>query len=112
VPEAPKSDVVVNIPHDTARCDAGEEYKQIGLLVSKDAEPPVILPLFGRKMAGSRDRYEYYTATDKIHLWKVAVQYEHRDCQDRLGCEQVYDGADIVVPDYANKEFKASIYKN
>ena len=88
-------------------------YKQIGMLVSKDLgeQPPVMLPLFGRKMVG-RDRYEYYTATDKIHLWKVSVEYEHRDCQDQLGCQQIYDGVDVVVPDYSNKTFRASIYKN
>lgn len=89
------------------------EYKQIGMLVSKDLgeQPPVMLPLFGRKMVG-RDRYEYYTATDKINLWKVAVQYEHRDCQDRLGCQQIYDGVDVVVPNYSNKTFRANICKN
>jgi Family of unknown function (DUF5755) len=88
------------------------DYKQIGLLVSNDmGEPPVMLPLFGRKIVG-RDRYEYYTATDKIHLWKVSVEYEHRDCQDQLGCNQIYDGVDVVVPDYSNKTFKARIYKN
>lgn len=87
-------------------------YKQIGILVSKDGEePPVILPLFGRKMQG-RDRYEYYTATDKEHLWQIPVQFEKRDCQDRLGCEEVYDGSDVVVPDYANKTFRARIYRN
>ena len=89
------------------------DYKQVGLLVSKDLgeSPPVMLPLFGRKMV-NRDRFEYYTATDKIHLWKVPVEYEHRDCQDQLGCQQIYDGVDVVVPDYGNKTFSARIYKN
>jgi hypothetical protein len=91
--------------------ESESEYKQIGMLVSKDfgEQPPVMLPLFGRKMVG-RDRYEYYTATDKINLWKIAVQYEHRDCQDRVGCQQIYDGVDVVVPNYSNKTFRASIY--
>ena len=90
------------------------DFKQIGLLVGKDGpgeEPPVMLPLFGRKMT-HRDRYEYYTATDKEHLWKVPVQFEHRECQDELGCAEIYDGVDVVVPDYANKTFRARIYKN
>lgn len=89
-------------------------FKQIGLLVSKPNEndPPVILPLFGRKILHRRDRYEYYTATDKDHLWKVPVQFEHRDCHGDVGCEEIYDGMDVVVPDYANKTFKARIYNS
>jgi hypothetical protein len=97
------------------RGEPKEPYTQIGLLVSKDGEthagePPVMLPLFGRKMT-HRDRYEYYTATDKEHLWKVPVQVERRDCQTEVGCEELYDGMDVVVPDYANKTFRARIYK-
>lgn len=97
------------------RGEPREPYTQIGLLVSKDGEnhagePPVMLPLFGRKMT-HRDRYEYYTATDKEHLWKVPVQVERRDCQAEVGCEELYDGMDVVVPDYANKTFRARIYK-
>lgn len=104
---------VVSVPYarvaEKARCG---EYKQIGLLVGKDdIEPPVMLPLFGRKMT-HRDRYEYYTATDKEHLWKVPVQFEHRDCQDEVGCGEIYEGVDVIVPDYANKTFRARIYKN
>lgn len=89
------------------------EYKQIGLLVGKDAGeiPPTIMPLFGRRMS-HRDRFEYYTATDKEHLWKVPVQFERRDCQTEIGCAEIYDGDDVVVPDYANKTFRARIYKN
>ena len=90
------------------------EYKQIGILVGKDDDqvPPTILPLFGRSMAHRRDRYEYYTATDKEHLWKVPVQFEKRDCQTEIGCAEIYNGDDVVVPDYANKTFRARIYEN
>ena len=87
-------------------------YQQVGVLVSKDMgeNEPIILPLYGRKMI-SRDRWSYYCASDKYHLWKLSVMYENRDCQDEVGCNEIYDGVDVVIPDYANKVFKARIYK-
>lgn len=89
------------------------DYQQVGMLVSKDAADdfePVLLPLFGRKMI-TRDRWEYYTASDKFNMWKLPVMYDNRDCQSDVGCNEIYNGVDVVIPDYANKVFTARIYK-
>jgi len=87
------------------------DYQQVGILSSKDLdEDPIILPLFGRKMI-SRDRWEYYTASDKYNMWKLPVQYLNRDCQSDVGCDEIYNGVEVVVPEYANKVFVAKIYK-
>lgn len=108
---------VVSVPYGriAEKSTGCDEYKQIGLLMDKDNgdDAPVILPLFGRRMIGRNDRYEYYTATDKQNMWKVPVEFQHRDCQgDNIGCAEIYDGTDVVVPPYANKTFRAKIYKN
>lgn len=87
------------------------DYQQVGILTSKDLdEEPIILPLFGRKMI-SRDRWEYYTASDKFNMWKLPVQYMNRDCQSDVGCEEIYDGVEVVIPEYANKVFTVKMYK-
>lgn len=87
------------------------DYQQIGILTSKDyEEEPIILPLFGRKMI-NRDRWEYYTASDKYNMWRLPVQYMNRDCQSDVGCEEVYDGVEVVLPEYANKVFIVKMYK-
>lgn len=87
-------------------------YQQVGVLVSKDSaeEKPIIMPLFGRKMY-SRDRWEYYTASDEYHMWRIPVMVNNRDCQDDVGCDEIYNGDNVTVPDYANKVFAARIYK-
>jgi hypothetical protein len=36
---------------------------------------------------------------------------KNRDCQDDVGCDEIYNGDDVTVPDYANKVFTARIYK-
>jgi hypothetical protein len=90
-----------------------QKYQQIGVLVSQDSpeNKPIILPLFGRKMY-SRDRWEYYTASNEYNMWRISVSVNNRDCQDDVGCDEVYNGDYVTVPDYANKVFIAKIYKN
>jgi hypothetical protein len=87
-------------------------YQQVGVLVSKDSaeDKPIIMPLFGRKMY-SKDRWEYYTASDEYHMWRIPVMINNRDCQDDVGCDEIYNGDNVTVPDYANKVFLARIYK-
>ena len=89
-----------------------QSYQQVGVLVSKDSaeEKPIIMPLFGRKMY-SKDRWEYYTASDEYHMWRIPVTVNNRDCQDDVGCDEIYNGDNVTVPDYANKVFAARIYK-
>jgi hypothetical protein len=87
-------------------------YQQVGVLVSQDSaeDKPIIMPLFGRKMY-SKDRWEYYTASDEYHMWRIPVSINNRDCQDDVGCDEIYNGDNVTVPDYANKVFSARIYK-
>ena len=87
-------------------------YQQVGVLVSQDSaeDKPIIMPLFGRKMY-SKDRWEYYTASDEYHMWRIPVMVNNRDCQDDVGCDEIYNGDNVTVPDYANKVFVARIYK-
>lgn len=89
------------------------EFQQMGVLVlnRKEKDPdPVLLPLFGRKLP-TRDRWEYYCASDKYHMMRLPVVYENRDCQDDVGCNEIYNGQAVMVPDYDQQEFTARIYK-
>jgi hypothetical protein len=34
------------------------------------------------------------------------------DCQDEVGCDEIYDGDNISIPQYGkDKDFKANIYR-
>lgn len=89
-----------------------QPFQQLGVLVSQDSneDQPTILGLFGKKI-NKRDRWEYYVASDKYHMWRLPAQYKNRMCDDDVGCEEIYDGDEVIVPDYANKTFRARIYK-
>ena len=96
-------------------------YQQLGVLVRSSSHPsrdpvsgsdasPIMLPLFGRKLTRN-DRWEYYCASDKFHMMQLPVVFEKRDCQDDVGCEEIYNGQHVTVPDYGEKPFVARIYK-
>jgi hypothetical protein len=93
-------------------------YQQVGVLVQHDQDvgsvtdksDPTLLPLFGRKQA-TRDRWDYYCASDKFHMMRLPVVYENRDCQDDVGCNEIYNSQKVMVPDYGEKPFIARIYK-
>jgi hypothetical protein len=90
-----------NVPRD---------YQQVGVLVdSQEGGEPTILALFGRKMQ-TRDRWEYYAASDKFHMWKLPVQVQKRMCDHEFGCDEIYNGDQVIVPDYGNRTFTARIY--
>ena len=89
-----------------------QQFQQMGVLVSQDSneDQPILLGLYGKKM-DNRDRWEYYVSSDKFHMYKLPTQYKNRMCDEDVGCEEIYNGDDVTVPDYANKSFKARIYK-
>jgi hypothetical protein len=100
--------------------ESGGDYQQLGIL-SKNAindgeETPgnntdsVVLPLYGKPTYKGSNKWLYYTETDKLHPVKIPVTYKNKDCTDDYGCEEIYDGVDVVIPSY-NGDFKVKIYK-
>lgn len=94
-----------------------ETYQQMGVLTTpggtetSGSPTRTILPLFGRRLATGRDRYNYYTRTDGINPVQVPLQFKRRNCDDDLGCEEINDGDSIGVP-VMGQSFTASIYRN
>lgn len=88
-------------------------YQQVGILSANETDKePIVLPLFGKKIYGRSDRWNYYTATDKNNMMRIPVKYENKDCEDNIGCNQIYDKEKITVDIYQDKIFTATIYKN
>jgi hypothetical protein len=94
-----------------------QSYQQIGVLTTpggtetSGSPTRTILPLFGRKLATNRDRWNYYTRTDGINPVQVPLQFKRRNCDDDLGCEEINDGDSIGVP-IMGQSFTASVYRN
>ena len=93
-----------------------EEFRQMGVLTapggsSTSASPNrTLLPLLGRRVASSRERYNYYTRTDGFNPVQVPVNFKNRPCDDDNGCDEIMNGDTIAVP-LLGQTFVANVYK-
>ena len=71
-----------------------DPYQQMGTFTADGK----ILPLYGRRTAPRSDRFNYYTRTDTYNPVQIPLQFKRRDCQDMVGCEQIFSGDEVTVP--------------
>jgi hypothetical protein len=93
-----------------------DQFQQIGVLTAPggtetSATPTrTILPLFGRKLATNRDRWNYYTRTDGMNPVQVPLEYKRRKCDDDVGCDEIMEGETVSVP-IMGQSYVASVYR-
>lgn len=83
-----------------------DRFQSIGIIKADNQ----VLPLYGRRTAGSRDRWNYYTRTDTYNPVPVPVQFGRRDCMSDTGCQEIMSGESIHI-DALGKEGKTNIYQ-
>ena len=71
-----------------------ESYQQMGIL---DGGEGKLLPLYGRRVAPRSDYFNYYTRTDTYNPVAVPVRFKKRDCQDSIGCHEVFTGDEVDI---------------
>jgi hypothetical protein len=98
--------VPINIP--TSNYDLN--FRQIGIL-TRATGVETILALFGRPVHSNRNKWQYYTMTDKNNSIKLPISKGGRSCTDEYGCDEIYNGDSVYVEGY-NDAFKATIYEN
>ena len=84
-----------------------ESYQSMGIVKTADGK---LLPLYGRRSISSRERYNYYTRTDTYNPIPIPVQIKGRDCQDQVGCPELYNG-DTVKLSATNETGEVTIYR-
>jgi hypothetical protein len=82
-----------------------DSFQSIGVINIDDK----VLPLYGRRSIGSRDRWNYYTRTDSYNPVPLPIRFQKRDCMDQVGCEEIMSGENVHVHSL-HKEGKADIY--
>jgi hypothetical protein len=105
------SNTIPHFPQDLPKYGSSQ-YQQVGILTSEEADKePIVLPLFGRKLENRSDRWQYYTATDKNNLMRIPLSYQNRDCEDDIGCSEIYSGDKLQVSIYQGRTFTATVYR-
>lgn len=90
-----------------------KEYQQIGILSANEADKePIILPLFAKRLRNNKDRWQYYTATDKNNMMRLPVVHDNMKCDDDIGCKELYNGDKLYIEIYQGRIFTVTIYKN
>ena len=84
-----------------------ESYQSMGIVKKDDG---TVLPLYGRRTAGSGHRYQYYTRTDTYNPVPLPIRYKRKDCQDDIGCDELFSGEEIVISATGEKA-KTTLYK-
>jgi len=105
-PEFPPRGGIASIPINIPTKGLPESFQSIGIVSVDDK----LLPLYGRRTAGSSDRWNYYTRTDTYNPVPLPIRYQKRDCMDDVGCQEILSG-DKVKVDGLHKEGKTEIYR-
>lgn len=84
-----------------------ETYQSMGVLKTDYGQ---ILPLYGRRTASRSDRFQYYTRTDSYNPIQLPLEHKRRNCQDDVGCDEVYDG-DALKVGATGEKATATIYR-
>ena len=85
-------------------------YRQVGLLTRINSKE-TILPLMGRPLQKNRDKWQFYTMSDKNNSVKLPISFKKKSCTSEYGCDNIYNGDTVYVEGYKDA-FQATIYDN
>jgi hypothetical protein len=71
-----------------------ETYQSMGVLKTQGGQ---MLPLYGRRTSSRSDRFQYYTRTDSYNPVQLPLEYKRHNCQDDIGCDELYDGDTLKI---------------
>ena len=99
------------IPINTPTQSVDSTYRQVGILTRVNGDGENILPLMGRPLFTNRDKWNFYTMTDKNNMIKLPITHKGRSCTNEYGCDNMYNGDTVYVEGY-NDAFKVTMYDN
>jgi hypothetical protein len=98
------------VPINVSTRAVDAEYRQVGILTRAGGRE-MILPLMGRPLYTSRDKWNFYTMSNENSMVKLPITYKNRSCTDEYGCDNLYSGDMVYVQGY-NDTFKVTMYDN
>lgn len=98
------------VPINISTQSVDSSYRQVGILTRLNGEE-MILPLLGKPLFSNRDKWNFYTMSEKNNMIKLPVTHKGKSCTNEYGCDNVYTGDTIYVEGY-NDAFKVTVYDN
>lgn len=103
-------DVRGGVPINIATQSVDTTYRQVGMLTRITGQQ-TILPLMGRPLFTSRDKWNFYTQSDQNNSVKLPITFKGKSCTNEYGCDDVSNGDTVYVEGY-NDAFKVTLYDN
>jgi len=105
-------DAVIPIPINvrTQGPPVNVNYGQVGLLTRVNGKE-TMLPLMGRPLQKNRDKWQFYTMSDKNNSVKLPISFRKKSCTSEYGCDNIYNGDTVYVEGYKDA-FRATVYDN
>lgn len=102
--------VPINIPTNVSAVDIS--YRQMGILTPiSQSSKDNILPLMGRPLFTSRQKFQYYTVSNQHNNVKLPISVKGRSGLDEYGVDELFDGDTIYIEGYEDV-FKVTKYDN
>ena len=83
------------------------EYAQVGFLSNGKEN---LVPLYGRMIMPNRNKWQYYTMSDRFHSIRLPITVGGKNASSEYGCDEVNNGDSVYVEGY-NAPFKVTLYE-
>ena len=104
----PPNTVPINVSTNVTAVDT--TYRQLGILTPLNGNNiNNILPLMGRPLFTSRQKYQYYTISNQHNNIKLPVSVKGRSGTNEYGVDQLFNGDTVYIEGY-NDAFKVTTY--
>jgi hypothetical protein len=110
LPFIPPGRVPVNVPTSVGAIDVG--YRQYGILKPiRGSTKDSILPLMGRPVNTSRQKFQYYTISNQHNNVKLPIIVRGRSGTTEYGVDELFSGERVLV-EGDRTPFEVTIYDN
>jgi len=106
----PRRGMPINVSTSIDAVDT--DYRQVGLLTPTTGETNgKMLPLMGRPLFVSRDKWQYYTMSEQRNSIKLPISRNGKSATTEYGVDKLFNG-DVVYVEGYNQPFKITTYDN
>ena len=104
----PPNTIPINVSTNIGAVDT--TYRQLGILTPLNGNnKDNILPLMGRPLYTSRQKYQYYTISNQHNNVKLPVSVKGKSGTNEYGVDQIFNGDTVYIEGY-NDAFKVTTY--
>lgn len=102
--------IPINVSTNIGAVDTS--YRQIGIITPLNGNTTNnILPLMGRPLYTSRQKWQYYTISNQHNNVKLPISVKGKSALNDYGVDELYNGDTAYVEGY-NDAFKVTVYDN